>query len=720
MNILVFSPSPTLAPPSSSPLAFPRPLMSNPCSTFLAVAFVSGTLEGSSVLRHHRAALRTSEAPSSLSIATHSLLYGAVSLPLGIIGASPGVAFFPNALKRPIKQESSISDTLQENKIDVSSKTEDASKNSELTEAQIHSSRAGTGRGIGRFLRDKNLKKTYSISQQQELARPAAEHLTSSGLHCQTKLRFISTLDGHALPTPLSEAMRRSRFLFVGAALISFGIRKSVSNNETANESDEDWADSIIGKHGRAQSNPGYEFERRLRIDTELANPNKWVLNNIHRQIHSSIEKVQTLALSTVCSAIKSTQQTHGGSFIHPMFNWLFQWNDLVAASKEEDNNPRPIAIRLVLSDIQSIPSPKEKEANTEQKHPFHVLPIYFNQYKSPYLWWHIDSEKKSLADLPVSSTWLVNNQQQDVINRAIIVEVNDSPSVYHALQSLNSKSSFTIGSSLRMLLNPLYTKCPDGTTSITVLIHDKEQSAQLTSTTKDQLISIDSLDVIKWAVLSTINNIYHLTAHNKDTVSASTQINKRLTEYSTDKDDATPWTVVDVIGTSIRHLLESTYRIASAVTSLGRRKPPANSTEKRCTTKDVINIVSPSNATTSWLKNSLQSQGWKVRSITPEKASEKKIEGIVLIMGQDDFETCEIACSIIEDNPNTKVLMLLENDGFMHAMLDQAAQEKVTIVCASSVYEQAFSTARSLLANGMNATEVQAELDKIYSSKTT
>jgi hypothetical protein len=198
--------------------------------------------------------------------------------------------------------------------------------------------------------------------------------------------------------------------------------------------------------------------------------------------------------------------------------------------------------------------------------------------------------------------------------------------------------------------------------------------------------------------------------------MSASTQINKRLTKYNTDKDDATPWTIVDVIGTSIRHLLESAYRIASAVTY--QKVRTKTHTEKRDTSKKAINIVSPSNVTTSWLKNSLQSHGWKVTFTTPDRVSDKTVEGIVLIMGRDDLETCEITCSIIKDIANTKVIMLLENDGFMHTMLDEDMQEKATVVCASAVYELAFSAARSLLAKGMDATEVQLEVDTMFSIK--
>jgi hypothetical protein len=703
--------------------------MSDPSSAFLAVAFVAGIIEGSSILRHHKSALRTSEAPTSLSIAAHSFLYGAVSLPLGVIGASPGNAFYPNALKQPINaQESSISDEVQE-KIDLSSKTEDAKDNGALAEAQIqHSSGAGTGRGIGRFLRDKNLKKTHhGISQHQELTRPVAGHLTNTPI----KLRLISTLDGHALPTPLSEAMRRSRCLFVGAALISFGIIKCVSSNHVANKSDE----TIIDGHGRIQRIHCLDLERRLRLDTELAKPNKWVLTyNIHQQINSSIEKVQTLALSCICGAIKPIQSTPGGSFILPLYDWLLQWRDLIAMKREEENNPRPIAIRLVPNDTHATsscrrfhpPPPKEveDEANGHRNHPFFVLPMYLNQYKPPYLWWQLDSETKSFEELPLNSTWLVNNDHQNVCNGAIIVEANTSPSIYHALQSLNTKSSYTVGPSLRMLLNRLRTKCPDGTTTIAVLIHDNEKPAHWSST-KEQFILIDSLDVVKWAVLSAINkmnlesNAADIAAatRNHELLSASTQINKRLTKYNTDKDDATPWTIVDVIGTSIRHLLESAYRIASAVTYQNMRTKTY--TEKRDTSKKAINIVSPSNATTEWLKNSLQSHGWKVTFTAPDRVSDKTVEGIVLIMGRDDFETYEITSSIIKDIANTRVVMLLENDGFVHTMLDEDIQEKATIVCASAVYELAFSTARSLLAKGMDATEVQVEVDTIFSITT-
>jgi len=100
----------------------------------------------------------------------------------------------------------------------------------------------GTGRGVGRMLRHENSKKmtihnkrhlemesanrkkhTRTTNAGTAVARPSTYNSISS--------RYIATLDGAPLPTPLAEAMRRSRCMFIGAGIVSYAITRYLSNN---------------------------------------------------------------------------------------------------------------------------------------------------------------------------------------------------------------------------------------------------------------------------------------------------------------------------------------------------------------------------------------------------------------------------------------------------------------------------------------------------------
>ena len=142
--------------------------MSDLPSLFLTAAFTAGIIEGASVLRYHRNALESNEnSPATLKIAAYSTLYGAVSLPLGVIGASPGTAFYPKALELSIGSHHNVDKMNRDKHAVFTASSENATLENGLPrEMQIRSSSStpvtGSGRGIGRRLREENLKKMHS------------------------------------------------------------------------------------------------------------------------------------------------------------------------------------------------------------------------------------------------------------------------------------------------------------------------------------------------------------------------------------------------------------------------------------------------------------------------------------------------------------------------------------------------------------------------------
>ena len=817
--------------------------MSDPSSTFIIAAFVAGVIEGSSIFQHYcnlpSSSDDTSSSINTPNITAHSILYGAVSLPLGIIGASPGLAFYPKGLQGLIDAEVSSHDvhSSENDSLATASAGSIVSRGVELRETPVPTSTnspiiSGTGRGIGRLLRHENLKKNMPLSNSEPsfvgAGQTAAPRSKTSAPKTSQLSRYISTLDGRALPTPLSEAMKRSRGVLVGASLVSFAVTQYLSSSDWKDKTVESNGGvsygSIIDEHGKVDYMHGYELQRRLRADMALAasKPDALVSDKLSFIWHNSkpfSKKAQQIALNGLCSSIELMQHQLGRNLDILPINWLFQWRDNVSADLKEYMD-RPIAIRLVLSDVHNMPSvltnsyppflwPTQNQAqnndkkngSSQQHNPFFILPVHFsgswlafNQMNNPLTqpgqispWWEMDSVAKPLKDLPINSSWLFNlHHRQGPVGEAtqsesvtqstnasssgtLIIEANISPPVYDILQQRypgkNSTSNFRVSSGsvaacCRMLQSLTQTK---GLNSVanpsasTVLIHSenkvdlKEQVAK----SWNAVVYFDAFDVFKQALVSAINNISLELEPIDDTTQAdntdegdayaaeSTQSTKgssnSTSEISSDsKHKTTPWTFIDVLGTSIRHLLESTYSIVSAVTYLGRHTVPEASTSTNSIPK-IIHFVSDCNS--SWLKESIVPFGWKVRHHQPNTAKHYNISsGVVLILGRNDVETCELTYSLIENshiqkNPRTKLLVVLEHSSMLEMLYNvtnqiEHSQEDITnstavsrlkyhpaeellIMCPSFVYEYAFAVARSLLANGANTAEVQFEVER-------
>lgn len=238
-------------------------MSTDPTSLFLAAALAAGLVEGSSVIRYHRHALSLGNAgagdndsgddcelavPSASVVAAHSILYGIASVPLGIVGASPGHVFLPKSLSSRIRKchdgdAPAVEDTknaeeekaMAKNLNTYSSALEEPPMN--LSDAPV----VGTGRGVGRMLRRENSRKMALRNEMQRRPQTeSAKERKTGAVHANrirrppstgagVPSRFVATLDGRPLPAPLAEAMRRSRCAFVGAGIVSYALMMTSS-----------------------------------------------------------------------------------------------------------------------------------------------------------------------------------------------------------------------------------------------------------------------------------------------------------------------------------------------------------------------------------------------------------------------------------------------------------------------------------------------------------
>lgn len=258
-------------------------------TTLFAAAWAAGIVEGASVLvkganqdkeATELAAAVAAEPPSaeqqpSVALASvpqlifPAVLYGTISLPLGLIGASPGpttIGYLPFApkmdglyfrqqhhqqaqllppgmppqvpLATPPKQPPKPRQPLRSATSTVNRTVAKPSVESNSEQQQQLTPKKGKRRVDLLREENRNRQKLRSAAPATAapLPAPAAPPKVVARLSIKTATPmpgyFIATLDGQALPTPLAEAMRRTRFLLVGAGLATLALSYKKNNTK--------------------------------------------------------------------------------------------------------------------------------------------------------------------------------------------------------------------------------------------------------------------------------------------------------------------------------------------------------------------------------------------------------------------------------------------------------------------------------------------------------
>lgn len=786
----------------------------DPSTAFLAAAFLSGVAEGSSIFLYHnrRRCLvgdvhhdddrfdvvelqkHTSVAPiSSSQIAAYSIMYGIASMPMGLVGASPGVAFYPRALQASASEETgSPSEPTSQvhskpRQPEIQPKIETHTISNQLidsVEATTQVPVVGTGRGIGRMLRHENLRSRNNQQQHQlQLADPStavnktpkAATLARSAAAIGNKKsisRFISTLDGTPLPTPLAEAMRRSRTLLVGAGLVSFAVSWYLTSHN-GNRKNEQMNDNFNGICGNVN---GDELRRRLQNDSIMIQRANCELVPPSMSPRLGVGFMWSETSNTLIERVKAMQSKFGRDLSLPPFSWI---EKLVGGDSyhTSSDDQQPIALRLVLNEKQ-LPTSSVISMNKDT-----IVPTYFDECNNKQLarqpssclvlpiicpgfvvsatqtlHWSLGLTSKDWEDLPLNASWLLsspNKQNEEASDDetlhttpSLIVEANLCPSLHDILRHRFSsrsnppESKHTIQMFTRILQKLAQERCQTNITTVSILLQwDSKETLrkQLNQTHSDttKVVNIDAVDVLNWALTSTIDNI-DLTVCDLDcetervasltaTLESPMNLNDShlpLQSRKTINEKTTPWTVVDVLGTSIRHLIESTYRGVSFVAAAGKKmkkEQSENSNEQRSVSGNgqipkILHVASPYDSVLlRWLGGSLR--GWKVKFL--DLADNHTQEGIVLVLGNTDIDTCQLMCSLIDEhsdlfsNPKSKFVILLEDEcnvNMLHDLIgsdeDRDSSDKVSIVCVSTSYEYAFAVARHSVGRGEEVSE--------------
>jgi len=182
--------------------------------SLLAAAWAAGVIEGGSVLSH----ATSSNPPKKIAkpeLIIPALFYGVLSVPLSVIGAAPGssvisrLPFAPKTIHAPPEL----------------SATSQAHVQSETSRTAVEKSDMSSNKGKRRvdIIREENRKNLAAARKWKESIPPP---LKEEAMKLSNTSHYLATLDGRPLPTPLAEAMRRTRFLLAGAFLVTVGLAR--------------------------------------------------------------------------------------------------------------------------------------------------------------------------------------------------------------------------------------------------------------------------------------------------------------------------------------------------------------------------------------------------------------------------------------------------------------------------------------------------------------
>lgn len=198
----------------------------------LAAAWTAGIVEGASVLS---STSQPGDKQVNPQLLVPAVLYGTLSLPLGLFGASPGPSIIEKLPFGP-------------GNVDVTPQQSAPVETPKLDEPPPP---PPTVRGKRRvdLLREEN----RSRHARSAPTVAAAVTVQPPPPVPRQPLQYLATLDGQPLATPLAEAMRRTRFLLIGAGLVTAVVAYQTKQHESREKQKREQGElSKTGKNPKA------------------------------------------------------------------------------------------------------------------------------------------------------------------------------------------------------------------------------------------------------------------------------------------------------------------------------------------------------------------------------------------------------------------------------------------------------------------------------------
>jgi len=673
-----------------------------------AVTLAAGLVEGKSVLDHNQKSrsveYRTPFSSRQVkggsgSLVVPTIVYGVLSLPLTLIGASPSLKLIskitPVSTSLPQNLEVGPEDISDEPKnrrrrmkigpksgIDEHESLIENYNENLLAQKQhlnVQEVREGNRRALAaireRRLQDK-IQSTTSVNPDKIVEDSIAAQSTRKVLSQHQKLKissYIATLDGRALPTPIAETMRRVRIGLGLYSLITVAVAYQLQSSNDTNENKSKTAEvkhyptgrNLIAiqnfvKGGRTDHEEGYKSNEgvALRLFKDLEDLKKYSESN---------------------RSLSQTKITPEGG-------------------------------RLVLPIVTSNPN--------------HVV-------DRDTLFWSLGSTESDWDEFPITMKWLFRNDSR---HPYILLESNICSSLkdYTRQASLNSmrgewrteKEESLVQKSVlearkikeitKKKLEATSGESQDLTVFHIIIGNGMAQNSGELEMTDNQNIYIDGIDAVACNIVDQVKLID--SCRRKSLESANEQIESSATEPRQEDHSnffsitSTPWQTVDTIGKNIRQSVQIFLsHVGGSILSLYSKI--------HVTQKTTINIFSDDPDIMKWLNNIfVDTKEFKLLFHDCQSYNQKTFyeeEEIFIFLCSTDAATINVASNIMtaQDGPNSSFFIpIIEEEISKETLklLTKGEIEKCTPICTTSIQEELLILANKLLMEGKATKEIQ------------
>lgn len=695
--------------------------------TATAVAFTAAVIEGKSILDHankRQSVIEGLPGTSDENIILPCIAYGALSLPLTIIGASPSLYLVskvfhlnPNLINEDdnIEQIAKLeTETTSTNDLEIAKphrgmKLEADNNNSNSIEntqlETLHGDVSQRRRFNVKRVREENRQALSALRERREMDQiqhnradfvahtiVRDHHAAQSTRNIRQLSSYISTLDGRVLPTSLGESMRRVRILALSYGMISSIIAyqlHSLHGGKDVKHKKQHQDRVLFGNDPSAVQDFVSNFDEK----TSYSMKGGIAMRLFHA--YDDLEKYSKLRVNS--SNVKSNHESSSDCCIIPIVSSRLDknasnQNDMLYWSMghtESDWKKLPIDTRWIFQHTDSL--------DGAESQPF----ILFESNLFPSLSESIEEASKRRGIYSRSHNSQKFRAQDSIVEAKKIKHI--------ALSKLFPNA----GHNYRLGMVNVFVGIGAGGENHMFGIHE------------DEKVYINGLDAIANCIVKEVDNIRTLKRDKNKREHPSNDYMSALFTETISKNEATEYSlpihVVESLGRYIRQLsVRAGSKLAKLVPKFDRGLH-----------KDrvIMHIFSDSPEMMKWVENILQNDcihakfyNVETKDINTEFQKESCENDIFLFLCSSDMTTINVASNVMQRNTEMKnsitiletssckdslrvlTKSLLSNDENMH-----------TTLCVDLIHDQLFDLARKLLREGNSASNVQKAIQQEY-----
>lgn len=644
--------------------------------SFFATALAAGIIEGASVLARAKQERDAAPTASILSpqLLIPAVLYGSISLPLGIIGASPGptmigyLPFAPNA--------DAIFLRTHQRPASAALPPPPPVVEAPAPETTAAAATTTNPKGVRRVdllrveNRDRQVRSSGASSPATQI--PIRRRVAPPSL----PTRYLATLDGQALPTSLAEAMRRTRFLLIGAGLVTVAL----SYNQTRPEQ-----------------------KKKIRLRSTAILPGKdaaairrLVANSTQGAVLRYCDSLpQLLSASTSAKTSSNTSVATIPLYSQSISSDVLFWNP---GSEPKEWETTPISNDWLMKTAGEDATSKQLLVMEADVTPTLTSIQHYFSFSLPD---DTKQKQKSIVDASSQSTAsLTNNLSKSMLLFHSLIESAASNPAFHSVSTVQVVLGCAGKPALPLPENVVYMDGSIGlgveVESVLEQMHEQVKSKLLEAKTESQQrrakvhLGIDESNVLE----------------NPDPTGASAE-DSETSAIAIVND--TFFAFIDTVGSSIRRtIMWPVVQIQGLQEDYAFWRLQANNR--------VVHVLSDQRTFVQFLQRSLHAD-WRIVWYDATKDSDvslyqqREAAGIAIVCCSTDETTRAFLMATASNNKE------LQTQQVLSILIDKQAQDEeveATTISIREVHENLFAQVRVLLSEGKTVEEVQEIVDLI------